>query len=275
MDRLGNTLEEIAWDKAGILKKDAPAAVFVEDPGAFAVIQREAEAAGAILTDLTKARITVHESGPKGSCFTVALPRAAGQEAGRTFEKVRISMAGRHQIQNAVCALALADALLSGGTLIPEKAIYDGMAKARQRGRFEILSQDPTVILDGAHNIAGVTALVDAVKEYFPGKKILLCTGILADKEYKKMARKLAELEADVMTVTVPNPRSLSASALADVFLQLAPYAAGACRVTSVDSWEEAAAQMQQRCGAYDVVIWAGSLYLIGGIRGILTKGAN
>lgn len=270
MDRLGNTLEAIAWDKAGILKKGAPAMVFVEDPGAFAVIRDEAEKVGALLTDLTRSRITIHESGPRGTCFSVTLPPAAEQEQGRTFEKVRISMAGRHQVNNAVCALSIAAVLQERGIAISEEAVYRGMERAVQPGRFEILSENPAVILDGAHNIAGVTALVDAVKEYFPGKKILLCTGMLADKEYTKMAQKLAELDADLITVTVPNPRSLSASALADVFRQLPPYAAGRW-ITSVDSWEEAVSQMQQRSRDYDVILWAGSLYLIGGVRGILT----
>lgn len=271
MDRLGDTLEEIAWDKAGILKKGAPAMVFVEDPGAFDVIRKEAEAVGAILTDLTRSEITVHESGPHGTCFSVTLPPAAEQECGRTFEKVRISMAGRHQVNNAVCALSLAAVLQEGGIAISGEAVYRGMERAVQPGRFEILSENPAVILDGAHNIAGVTSLTESVLQYFPGKKILLCTGMLADKEYTKMAQKLAELGADLITVTVPNPRSLSASALADVFRQLPPYAAGRCGITSVDSWEEAVSQMQQRSRDYDVILWAGSLYLIGGVRGILT----
>lgn len=293
MDRLGDTLEAIAWDKAGILKKGAPAMVFVEDPGAFAVIRGEAEKVGALLTDLTRSWITIHESGPRGTCFSVTLPPAAGQEQsraaaiadngsqalppaaeqerGRTFEKVRISMAGRHQVNNAVCALSIAAVLQERGIAISEEAVYRGMERAVQPGRFEILSEKPTVILDGAHNIAGVTSLTETVRQFFPGKKILLCTGMLADKEYTKMAQKLAELDADLITVTVPNPRSLSASALADVFRQLPPYAAGRCGITSVDSWEEAVSQMQQRSRDYDVILWAGSLYLIGGVRGILT----
>ena len=100
-----------------------------------------------------------------------------------------------------------------------------------------------------------------------------MCTGILADKETRIMAEELARLRADIITTTVPNPRAMAAEELAGVFSALEPYRSGERTVISVDDWRSALAEAQERSSGYDVTVWAGSLYLIGPVRGALVHG--
>ena len=87
------------------------------------------------------------------------------------------------------------------------------------------------------------------------------------------MAEQLARLRADIITTTVPNPRAMAAEELAGVFSALEPYSSGERTVISVDDWRSALAEAQERSSGYDVVVWAGSLYLIGPVRGALVHG--
>lgn len=293
MNVLGSTLEEIAYDKAGIIKRGVPVCVNVKDPGAFEVIKKQADELAAPVIDLTKAAVDVKSCGINGSTFTAGLDGLA------LFKDISISMRGRHQIDNALCALAVIAVMRLQGCSIPDACVRSGMKKAFQPGRFEMISKEPYLIIDGAHNRAGVTALVDTILDEFrndndgesagapaegskkgspkgsskKGARILLCTGILADKETKIMAEQFARLRADVITTTVPNPRTMPAGELAEVFSSLELYSGGGSTVTAVDDWREALAEAERRKPDYDVVIWAGSLYLIGPVRGALVNG--
>jgi dihydrofolate synthase/folylpolyglutamate synthase len=150
---------------------------------------------------------------------------------------------------------------------IPDKAVKSGMKKTFNPGRFEVILKDPYIILDGAHNEAGVTSLTETLLSEFSGKKILLCTGILADKEFDKMAAELSRLNADVITTSVPNPRTMDAEPLGEVFRK---YAQDGIKITVKDKWEEAVKYASEISKDYDVTVWAGSLYLIGAVRGCL-----
>ena len=145
------------------------------------------------------------------------------------------------------------------------------MKKAVQKARFEILETSPYVILDGAHNPAGVRALTDTVLTHFSGKRILLCAGILKDKEFYKMAEMLTELRADLILTNVPNPRTMEAEELADVFLSFDLYGKREREVWTVPVCAEAIALAEARKTGYDLVLWAGSLYLMGEVRRNIT----
>ncbi len=280
MNVLGSTLEEIAYDKAGIIKRGVPVCVNVKDQGAFDVIQKQADELAAPVVDLRQASVKVKSCDINGSTFTVGLDGLA------LFKDISIKMCGRHQIENAVCALAAIAIMRIQGFRVPDDCVRAGMKKAFQPGRFELISKEPYMIIDGAHNRAGVTALVDTLTEEFSigaeaseeadsknsGARILLCTGILADKETEIMASQFARLRADVITTTVPNPRTMSAQELAGVFGALEPYSSGECSVTAIDDWHRALDEAEKRRGDYDVIVWAGSLYLIGPVRGVLTN---
>jgi len=283
MDRLGDTLEKIAWDKAGIIKAGVPVTTFAEDEGACGVIADQARQLDAPVIDLRQAVIDVKSCDKDGSRFSVRLGMQDGADgsaettdvtkktvSGIYFEDIEISMTGRHQINNAVCALSVIAQLRARGYDINEEKLRAGMKKASQPGRFERISTSPDVYIDGAHNIAGVQALTETILRDWSGKRILLCTGILADKEFDLMARELARLDADLITTDVPIPRKLDADKLADVFRKIPPYSSKSRSIRVVEDWKEAADLAESIKDDYDLVIWSGSLYLIGAVRGYL-----
>ena len=265
MAQLGNTLELIAADKAGIIKNGVPVVVNVEDAGAFQVILSKAESLNAPLLDASRVRIERMEESLEGYSFDAVLTD------GKRYGDIRLGMHGRHQISNAVCALQMIEVMRSCGVEMTDERIRTGMREARQKGRFEIMGKDPYLILDGAHNPAGVKALTDTVLTHFKGKKILLCTGILADKAYGEMAEEFTRLSADIIVTEVPNPRKMKAKELADAFEAFDLYGKRERKLTVIPDYKEAAAHVKEIGGDYDLILWAGSLYLIGGVRRIIT----
>ena len=145
------------------------------------------------------------------------------------------------------------------------------MKKAVQKGRFEIMRKNPYLILDGAHNPAGARALKETVRRFFGGDRILLCTGILADKAYREIVGEWSQLDADVLVTEVPNPRKMDAAALAGVFAETEPYRSGRRSIAVIADYEEAFAYAERKKQDYDLILWAGSLYLIGGVRRMIT----
>ena len=303
MAQLGNTLELIAADKAGILKADVPAVVCVPDAGPMEVIRARAKELRAPLIDVTKFRVENIREDLGGSRFDAVLegfselrsffadaeknpaggsarfgdrafPRQNGgkrQASDPQFKNIEISMHGRHQISNALCALSMIEVMRETGILMTEEKIRRGMKKAVQKARFEIVEKSPYVILDGAHNPAGAKALTETVLTHFSGKRILLCAGILKDKACREMAELLTALRADLILTNVPNPRTMEAGELADIFLSFDLYGKRERETSVIPDWAEAVARAEERKGDYDLVLWAGSLYLMGEVRRRIT----
>ena len=109
------------------------------------------------------------------------------------------------------------DILKNGGLEISDKAIKNGLAAARWPARFEILSSDPLIIFDGAHNPEGIAAAVESIKHYFGDRKVYLLSGVLGDKDYRYIAAKVAEVASRAFTMTPDNPRALSAEKYAEI----------------------------------------------------------
>ena len=267
MDRLGNTLGKIAAEKAGIIKDGVPVVMNVADPEAKAVIAEVAGAHHAPLYDVSAVQAEGLAVTAEGTVFSAEV-------LGHRFENVHLTMRGEHQARNAVTALAAIEILRQKSIIkLDEYALMDGMKKAVQPGRFEVLKdgRDPAkrCVLDGAHNTDGVRTLSRAMNQIFAGKRVLVTLGILADKAVDEMLDELELLGERFLTVPVSNPRTMEAAQLADK-LAARGKDATACRTP-----EEAvtlAAEMLEN-GPYDVCLFAGSLYLIGEIRSILRHG--
>lgn len=267
MDRLGDTLGKIAAEKAGIIKDGVPVVMNVADPEAKAVIAEVAGAHHAPLYDVSAVQAEGLAVTAEGTVFSAEV-------LGHRFENVHLTMRGEHQARNAVTALAAIEILRQKSIIkLDEYALMDGMKKAVQPGRFEVLKdgRDPAkrFVLDGAHNTDGVRTLSRAMNQIFAGKRVLVTLGILADKAVDEMLDELELLGERFLTVPVSNPRTMEAAQLADK-LAARGKDATACRTP-----EEAvtlAAEMLEN-GPYDVCLFAGSLYLIGEIRSILRHG--
>lgn len=290
MHILGNTLEEIAADKAGIIKPGCPVVSNVGQHGPAAVIAKRAYEQGSRLYDVSGI--------PFGIDWRSPIEQQVSMQLWDTdYREVVTSMVGRHQAENLKTALATIEVLRQAGEIhIERSSLYAGIRKAVQPGRFEvILGRDlaaggrrltrqedgspylrngrrPVVVIDGAHNDAGAKAIADTMKENFPDWKTLIVMGMVEKKETEKVAGHFLDVTTDFI-VTKPSyeDRAMDAEKLAD-HLRSAAKAKGKevniidCVQTASDSVKRAEEIWQD----YDAVLFAGSLYLIGEIRSIL-----
>lgn len=255
MAQLGSSLAEIAVNKAGIIKTGCPVIANVPQRDAAKIIARKAYAMGSRLYDISGIRAAVSDEAPFSQKVSMELYE-------KSYSDVEISMVGRHQAENLKTALATLEILRkSGAVKLDREALYEGLKRARQPGRFEVISEDPLVIIDGAHNEAGAQALQETMAQHFAGKKILLVAGILADKEIDSIVKFLTKITDHIIVTEPDNPRKLAAEKLAE---HVAEFGVAAEAVSDV---EAAVHRAKELADGYDVILFAGSLYLIGDVR--------
>lgn len=255
MAQLGSSLAEIAVNKAGIIKTGCPVIANVPQRDAAKIIARKAYAMGSRLYDISGIRAAVSDETPFSQKVSMELYE-------KSYSDVEISMVGRHQAENLKTALATLEILRkSGAVKLDREALYEGLKRARQPGRFEVISEDPLVIIDGAHNEAGAQALQETMAQHFAGKKILLVAGILADKKIDSIVKFLTKITDHIIVTEPDNPRKLAAEKLAE---HVADFDVAAEAVTDV---EAAVHRAKELADGYDVILFAGSLYLIGDVR--------
>ena len=264
MAQLGSSLAEIAVNKAGIIKTGCPVIANVPQRDAAKIIARKAYAMGSRLYDISGIRAAVSDETPFSQKVSMELYE-------KSYSDVEISMVGRHQAENLKTALATLEILRkSGAVKLDREALYEGLKRARQPGRFEVIGgsgpnaddrRKTVVIIDGAHNEAGAQALQETMAQHFAGKKILLVAGILADKEIDSIVKFLTKITDHIIVTEPDNPRKLAAEKLAE---HVADFGAAAEVVSDV---EAAVHRAKALADGYDVILFAGSLYLIGDVR--------
>ena len=265
---LGHTLTEIAGEKAGIIKEGCSVVSAHQKEEALSVIKKRCLEKGASLTIAQVPRLL--SSGPLGTEFTLEGygPGPEGEEKAEASDPspFRIRLAGAFQPQNASLALQAALVLGKKGFPVTDASIRQGLFKAIWPGRFEILSADPPFIIDGAHNPDGIRALTESLSLCFPGKKLTMIAGVLADKDYEAMFREMIPFAESYITVTVPNPRALPAEDLAEYIRKCGG------RAQPSSSLEEALekALCLQKKGHTAGILAFGSLYYIGKIRTLM-----
>lgn len=203
---LGDTVEKIAAEKAGIIKSGCPVLFGGTDLEARAVIEARAAEQGADFYTTDYARISNLSMTLDGSSFDFG-----------EHKDIQISLLGTYQPRNAASVLTAVDILRSNGFNISEKAVAEGLKSAKWPARFEVLSKTPLIIFDGAHNPQGIAAAVESIRLYFGEKKVYLLTGVLRDKDYTAIARDLATVASKAFTLTPDSPRALSAEEYAEV----------------------------------------------------------
>ncbi len=227
---LGDTIAAIASEKAGIIKAGVPVVTAAEDPDALAIIVHKAK-------ELDAPVITLGE--PEIARF-----------------KTEIPLLGRHQRANAALAAATVR-LLRFVLPVDDTQLLEGLAEVSWPGRLQVLRRGAqTLVLDGAHNPAGVAALRTALAEAFPGKRPTLVLGMLADKDWRAMVADLVPLASRVVTAPVGNERTVTAEDL-----RAACVATGAGRPVKAAESTGAALKL---VAADPFVVVAGSLYFIG-----------
>lgn len=251
-DRLGKTLPEIAFEKAGIIKSGGDVVIYAQSSEVEQVFERVCSERSASFHRTNFSRLTLHEFGIDGQTFSFG-----------GYENLRIGLLGEHQIRNAAVAVKTAEVLKSRGYHITEDHLRMGLLKTKWPGRIEVLSRDPLFIIDGAHNPEGAAMLRKALDEYFPGKPVTFIMGVLTDKDYISMMKIVLPGCKRLVAITTDSPRALSA-------VELAKSASSYCKNIQIsDTIERAVSMCMESASAEDVICAFGSLYYIGAVREI------
>ncbi len=251
MQFLGKTIGEIAYQKAGIIKNTCYVVSAVQDNDCKSVIEKEAAQ-----KDCT---VTVTGAASKVKYGLLKQKFSYTNDAGQTFFDLEISLAGTRQIDNAALAVEVIGKLADCGYKVSEKQLRKGLLETAWPGRFQVLSQKPYFVIDGAHNEDAAKKLAESIRFYFTNKRIIYIIGILRDKEYEKVIAETYAYADQIITVTSPdNPRALHALELAQAVKEYHP------GVTAAGSLEEAVEMAYLLAGKDDVIISFGSLSYLG-----------
>lgn len=254
MQFLGKTLEEIAVQKAGILKEGCAAVSAGQKDGAMSVIASRAKELNCRLSVVQQDKITRVKYGLERQKFSYG-----------GYDGLEIGLAGKYQIENAALAVEALKALAECGFPVTEEKLRQGFAETVWPGRFTVIGRKPYFIVDGAHNEDAAERLAESVRFYFTNKRIIYIMGVLKDKEYEKIIALTHSLADQIITVTTPdNPRALPAYELAKEVARVHP------GVTAVDSLEEAVEMSRLLAAKEDCIIAFGSLSFLGKLMEIV-----
>jgi dihydrofolate synthase/folylpolyglutamate synthase len=246
---LGRSLTAIAGEKAGIIKPGVPVVLAAQRPEVEALLESRAAEAGSPLVKASEWAVVELGIDAHGSRFVAAGPRRL---------RVECPLAGEHQVSNALTAIAALDRLG-----VPSEAIERGIRLARWPGRLERVSQEPEIVLDGAHNPAGAWALARHIQRFYAGRRVWLIYGAMRDKAVTEVAGILFPSAEEVILTAPDHPRAVRAEALRNLVdhirLRVAPDLARALEIAG-----EAAPA--------DAVFITGSLYLVGEARALLVE---
>ncbi len=204
---LGDTVEKIAYEKAGIIKPCSPVLFGGDKGSALDIIRNQAEKIGSQLYLTDRDAITNIRSTLDGTTFDF-----------ENLKNIQIKLLGSYQPLNAANVKVAVDILNQSGALnISQNALYSGLEAAVWHARFELISKDPIIIYDGAHNPEGICAAVKSIKQYFGKNKVYILSGVMKDKDYRGIAHDLSDVASRAFTVTPDNPRALDAEEYAAV----------------------------------------------------------
>ena len=253
---LGSTVTQIARDKAGIIKPGTICAAYDQDPEVMDVIREACKKSHVPLRVADFSSVTKVSDKPDADPLD-------GQFIKRNGILYKLALLGSFQINNAALALTAIDALRERGWLIPNEAVHTGFQTVRWPARFEVLSRNPLLILDGGHNPQCARALVQTLDDYFPNQKAVILTGFMKDKNYQEVISILMPKADRFYCVAPPDTRGLPAEDLAACLRQ-----AGA-DAQAFSTTAEGLHRAQEEAASLPVIVF-GSLYLAGEIRDLI-----
>ena len=250
MDYLGETLPEIAAQKAGIIKPGSPVYCYPNRPEVIQVFRETATRTASPMEVLEGNEVEVSAVSLEGTRFSY-----------REFKDLTLSMWGAHQAFNASLAiLGLTDLRRQGVLDFSDENLCRGLERAKLIARLEILRRNPILLIDGSHNAEGIHALKEALSTV-NYRRLILGIGILKDKNYREMISELIPLADEVVVTEIPMPRSLKAE---ELYEEVAT-------IHSNAEWEReisvALKKTMDKAKKEDLILWCGSLYLVGEVR--------
>ncbi|MBS4535937.1 bifunctional folylpolyglutamate synthase/dihydrofolate synthase [Clostridium sp. D2Q-14] len=260
MDILGDTIDKIAYEKAGIIKRESKVISYPQKKDAETVLLNVSEEKKASLDFLRFDEIKVKEYNDKASLFDFSFQ-------GNKYKDLEINLIGKHQIYNACLALKCILVLSECGDIkISENSIRNGLKNSRWMGRLELIRQEPRILIDGAHNVQGIQTLVENIETIFSYDRLILIIGLLRDKDVEEIISIIAP-KVDRILITEPeNPRKMIAK---DLSFIVNKYNSNLkCKENIKDAIELSYEEYEEN----DLILIAGSLYLIGEARKIINK---
>jgi len=257
---LGSTLSDIAYEKAGIIKAGAPVITAVDQDKVISVIKKTAQEKSAPLY-VYRQDFKVRRKKQEG-CFTY-------YGINNTWQDMRVELKGKHQVDNGALALAACEILKDVADKISERTIRLGLKATLWPGRLEVVSQNPLTMVDGAHNLMSIHKLSDYLEESHPDKKITLVTGVLDDKSYSAMFKRLLPLCSSVILTQAKTERAIEPEKLFQVAKDL-------CNdVTIINDIPEAIRHAESKTSADDMICISGSLYVVGEAKAFFDERAG
>ena len=251
---LGDTIGEIAREKAGIIKTGGTVVVAPQKPEALSVILDVCHSLSA--TPILVGKDVTWSPGPSsidGQEMTVA-----GRD--HTYE-LRVPLLGKYQLENAATAVAALEALRDRGHSIPDEAIQQGFDKVVWPCRMEVLGRDPVVVVDGAHNEYSMDSMLESLASYMNFRRLFLVVGFSRDKSVAKMVGRMAEMDPVVFASRSRHPRSTSPAQISSLFNE------HGIEVTETASLAEALIQARDLADEGDLILATGSLFVAAEIR--------
>lgn len=263
MEYLGDTLEKIAFEKAGIIKENSNVIIYPQEENIINTIKDVAKSKNVNVYETDRANINKIKGNLTGQWFKYLKTDVFN------LPEVKMNFLGEHQLYNALTALRALEIVKKEGYSITEESILEGFKNCRFAGRFEILRENPIIVLDGGHNINGIEYFSKAVKENFKNNKIILFFGMLTDKNPEDVLPYILPICKEVYTLTPNNPRAMKATDLAELIKKHSDINA-----TALDNYNDILPVLN-KINKDEYVAFVGSLYMIGDVRTLLKKHYN
>ncbi len=245
---LGDSLEEIAQNKAGIIKDKSEVFLYPKEGAVEEVFIEKARNTESRIHTFDKTEVEIIKTGPDYNEFSF-----------RSYKNIRTSLVGLHQIYNAVTALITLDFLKKEFNL-SNKDISDGLLTTRNPGRLELINKNPRILVDGSHNREAIDALINAISSY-KYRKLIVGFSILKDKDYNYIIDSLAKIADEIIVTKIKdNPRAFDTDELYSLVKDKAKKAIEIVDLVKAYEYSKKLAHED------DLVLWCGSLYLVGDI---------
>lgn len=258
---LGDTIEKIAYEKAGIIKENGVVLVYDQTDEAKDVIKSVCKEKKAKYIEVNFDNINIKKSDINSQVYDCNV-------MGEVYNNLEIMLIGEHQINNSILAMSVLKYIKDTKKLdnVSEEYIRKGLITTKWPGRIEKIKESPIFIIDGAHNEDGAKSLAKALDKHFKGKKLTLLIGMLEDKDIDGVLDILMPKFSKVVTTTPNNPRAINSDILKEKILKYVS------DVTSKHEIEEAVNYTLETSNKDDIIISAGSLYMIGTVRTLVNN---
>lgn len=247
MNILGNSIEEIAYQKAGIIKKDCPVFIYPNNQIAMQVFSKKVDETNSASFTFNKDEVNIKQADDKANVFDF-----------RNYKDVKLKLLGKHQIYNACLALLILDHFKKDFN-IDEKIIKESLENTENIGRLTTISSNPRVIVDGSHNKEAIDALIDTIRN-FSYDRLIIGFSVLGDKDYEYIIRRLSEIADELVVTSIDNPRAFDFDELSKITKEKFKSA------IAIEDNKKAYEYSKSICNRNDLVLWCGSFYLISDI---------